>query len=249
MSKLNKKVAIVTGGNSGIGYSTAKRFAEEGAQVILTGRRQEAVEQAAKEIGHGAVGIVADATKADDTERLLNDVEKQFGKIDVLFLNAGVAPMGPFEQFTEAEYDRVFHTNVKAPFFTIQKALPKLAEGSSVIINASVAAFKGLPGAAAYSATKAAVRSLVRTLSTELSERKIRVNAISPGPIETPLWSKTGLPEDATSEFGDNIGQVTPLGRFGTADEMAAAVTFLASDDASYVTGSDLQADGGFAQI
>lgn len=249
MSKLNNKIAVVTGGNSGIGFASAKRFADEGATVVITGRRKEAVEQAAAELGDNVIGIVADATVADDTDRLLHELKERFGHIDVLFLNAGVAPMGPFEAFTEEDYDRVFHTNVKSPFFTIQKALPILADGASVIVNASVVSSKGLPGAAAYSATKAAVRSLVRTLAAELAPRGIRVNAISPGPIETPLWSKTGLPEDATSEFGENIGQLTPLGRFGTADEMASAASFLASSDASYVTGSDLQADGGFAQV
>ncbi len=249
MSKLENKVAVVTGGNSGIGLASAKRFAADGAQVVITGRREEAVDEAVREIGGNAVGIVADATVADDTDRLLREVRERFGRIDVLFLNAGVAPMGPFETFREEDYDHVFDTNVKAPFFTVQKALPLLSTGASVLINASAVSSKGLPGAAAYSATKAAVRSLVRTWAAELAPRGIRVNAISPGPIETPLWAKTGLPEELTSEFGENIGQLTPLGRFGRADEMASAAAFLASDDASYVTGADLQADGGFAQV
>ncbi len=249
MGRLQGKVAVITGANSGIGRAAAERFIEEGATVVLTGRRPDAVAEAAEALGPQAHGIVADASKLGDIDRLLAEVGETYGRIDVLFLNAGVAPFGPIDGFSEADFDRVFETNVKGPYFTIQRALPLLKEGSSVLVNASVAGVKGLPGTSAYSATKAAVRSLVRGLAAELGPRGIRVNALSPGAIETPIWSKTGLAEEQTSEFGASISQTVPLGRFGSAQEMASVAVFLSSDDASYVTGGDLQADGGFAQV
>lgn len=247
MSMLQDKVVVVTGGNSGIGYASAERMAAEGAKVVITGRRKDAVEEAAAKLGNGAIGFVADASDIEASRRVLDEVGSRFNRIDVLFLNAGIAPLGPFDSFTEEDFDRVFDTNVKGPFFTVQHALPMLHKGSSVIINASIAAGKGLAGYAAYSATKAAVRSLVRTLAAELSP--IRANAVSPGPIATPLLGKSGMSEETIAEAGESVQDSTPLGRFGQPEEIAAVVAFLASDDASYVTGADFHADGGFAQI
>jgi len=247
MGKLENKVVVVTGGNSGIGFAAAKRFAEEGATVVVTGRRADAVDDAAKQIG--GIGIVGDAAKLEDIDAMVHELKERFGTIDHVFLNAGVAPMGPFETFSESDFDRVFGINVKGVFFGVQKLLPIMKPHGSITVNASVVSGKGMPGAEAYSATKAAVRSLVRSFAAGLSQKGLRINAISPGPIETPLWAKTGLPESAVSEFGENVGGAVPLGRFGKAEEIAAAAAFLASDDASYVNGADFQVDGGFAQI
>ena len=249
MSKLNNKVAVVTGGSSGIGLATAQRFITDGAQVVITGRNQEALDAAVAELGDRATGIHGDVANLDDLDRLFAQVREQFGRVDVLFANAGIAPFVPFEAVTEEHFDRLFNINVRGLFFTVQKALPLLSEGASVILNASVVAQSGLPNTSIYSATKAAVRSLGRTLAAELSPRGIRVNVVSPGLIETPLVGKLGLSQDEIDAFAEQVVQQTPLGRPGKPEEIAATVAFLASDDASYFAGADLVADGGMIQV
>ena len=248
MSK-NKKVAIVTGGSSGIGLATAKRLIADGAHVVITGRNQKALDSAVTELGDRATGIRGDVANLEDLDRLYAQVKKQFGHLDVLFANAGIAPFVPIEAVTEEHFDALFNVNVRGLFFTVQKALPLLSEGASIILNASVLAQSGLPGTSVYSATKAAVRSLGRTLAAELSPRGIRVNVVSPGIIETPLLGKLGLSQDEVEAFGKQILQQTPLGRPGKAEEIAATVAFLASDDAGYFTGAELVADGGLNQV
>ena len=249
MSEFNNKVAVVTGGSSGIGLATARRFIADGAQVVITGRNQEALDAAVAELGERATGIRGDVANLEDLDRLFAQVEEQLGRVDVLFANAGIAPFLPSEAVTEEHFDSLFNVNVRGLFFTVQKALPLLSEGASVILNASVVAQSGLPNTSVYSATKAAVRSLGRTLAAEFSPRGIRVNVVSPGLIETPFWGKVGLSQDQIDAFGEQVVQQTPLGRPGKAKEIAATVAFLASDDASYFTGADLVADGGLIQI
>ena len=249
MSKLQNKIAVITGGSTGIGLATAQRFIEEGAQVVITGRNQEALELAVAELGDRATGIRGDVANLDDLDHLFAQVQQQFGRIDVLFANAGIAPFVPIEAVTEEHFDGLFNINVRGLFFTVQKALPLLSEGASVILNASVVAQSGLRNTSVYSATKAAVRSLGRTLAAELSPRGIRVNVVSPGLIQTPLVDKLGLSKDELKAFGAQIVQQTPLGRPGRPEEIAATAAFLASDDASYFTGADLVADGGMIQV
>lgn len=249
MSKLNNKVAVVTGGNSGIGLATAKRFAAEGAKVIITGRRKEAVEDAVTEIGSGAEGIVADAASLQDTDRMIKQIQKDHGRIDVLVVNAGIMPFGNLAQTDEATYDRIMDVNAKGVFFTLQKAMPLLNKGASVILNASVAHKAGFAGATAYAASKAAVRSIGQSAAAELGPQGIRVNILSPGPIETPLATKTGMPQEALEAVVGQMTATIPLGRFGAAEEMANVALFLASDESSYINGSDIQADGGWTQV
>ena len=249
MRKLNDKVAVITGGNSGIGLATARRFIADGAQVVIAGRSQEALDAAVGELGDRATGIRSDVTNIEDFDRLFAQIQAQFGRVDVLFANAGIAPLLPIEAVTEEHFDHLFNTNVRGLFFTIQKALPLLSEGASVILNASVVAQSGLPNTSIYSATKAAVRSLGRTLAAELAPRGIRVNVVSPGLIETPFWGKVGLSKEEVDAFGAQVIQQTPLGRPGKPEEIAATVAFLASGDASYFTGADLVADGGMIQV
>jgi len=249
MSKLQNKIAVITGGSTGIGLATAERFIEEGAQVVITGRNQKALDAAVNELGDRATGIHGDVANLEDLDRLFAHIQKQFGRVDVLFANAGIAPFVPFEAVTEEHFDHLFSINVRGLFFTVQKALPLLSEGASVILNASVVAQSGLANTSVYSATKAAVRSLGRTLAAELSPRGIRVNVVSPGLIETPLVGKLGLSKDELEAFGGKIVQQTPLGRIGKPKEIAATAAFLASDDASYFTGADLVADGGMIQV
>ncbi len=249
MSRLHNKVAVVTGGSSGIGLATARRFIADGAQVVVTGRNQEALDAAVAELGDRATAIRGDVANLEDLDRLFAQVREQFGRVDVLFANAGIAPFVPSEAVTEEHFDRLFNINVRGLFFTVQKALPLLSEGASVILNASVVAQSGLPNTSIYSATKAAVRSLGRTLAAELSPRGIRVNVVSPGLIETPFWGKVGLSQDEVDAFGEQVVGQTPLGRPGKPEEIAATVAFLASDDASYFTGADLVADGGMIQV
>jgi NAD(P)-dependent dehydrogenase (short-subunit alcohol dehydrogenase family) len=249
-SRLANKTALITGGNSGIGFATAQRFLEEGARVIITGRNAAALDAAVKQLGSDRVSAIkADAASLTETQATYDQVKAQFGSIDILFLNAGVAPVAGIEQTTEEVFDNLFDINVKGVFFGVQKALPLLKEGSSVIINSSTVNAKGMPGFVAYAATKAAVRNFARGMSAELAPKGIRVNCVSPGPIGTPLWSKTGLTAEQTQHAGGEIVGKVPAGRFGTEREIADAVVFLASDESKYVVGADLYVDGGMGQV
>lgn len=248
-NRLEGKVAIITGGNSGIGLATAKLYAQEGAKVVITGRNQDALDSAVSEIGESAYAIKGDVSKLSDLDSLYKEVAERYGKIDILFANAGIAQMAPFNQVTEDFYDNHFDINVKGLFFTVQKALPIMNDGGSIILNASVVSTKGFGNFSVYSATKAAVRSFARCWATDLAEQQIRVNAISPGPIETPIYGKLGLPEEQVQELGAAFALQVPLKRFGQASEIASTALFLASDDSSYVNGIELPVDGGLAQI
>lgn len=249
MTKLDNKIAVITGGSSGIGLATAKRFITDGAEVVITGRNEQSLDNAVTELGHRATGIHGDVSILEDLDRLFDHLSDRQGRIDVLFANAGIAPLLPVEAVTEEHFDTIFNTDVRGLFFTVQKALPLLSEGASVILNASVVAQSGLPNTSIYSATKAAVRSLGRTLASELSPRGIRVNVVSSGLIETPFWDKVGLSKEAVEAFGAQVVQQTPLNRPGKPEEIAATVAFLASDDSSFFTGSDLVADGGMIHV
>ncbi len=249
MRRLEGKVAVVTGGNSGIGLASAKRFQEEGARVAIAGRDPNTLAEAARNLGNGVVAVRADVAKLGDIDRLFAEVSKKLGKIDVLFVNAGVAKFAPLADTTESLYDENFDINTKGAYFTIQKALPFLNDGASIILNASVADQTGSPNTSAYSATKAALRSIARTAAAELVDRGIRVNVVAPGPIETPIFKRTGLPQEAVDEFAKTIVAKVPMKRFGKAEEVAGAVAFLASSDASYITGVEINVDGGIGQI
>lgn len=249
MKKLSGKVALVTGGNSGMGLETAKLFAEQGAKIIIAGRRQEELDRAVKYIGGDVLAIKTDVSKISDINNMYDVIKKTHKKIDIIFANAGLGAFVPFDQVSEEQFDHEFNVNVKGLFFTVQKALPILNDNASIILNASVAASKGIEAFSVYSATKAAVRSLARTLTSDLKSRKIRVNAISPGPIDTPIYDKLGLTKEQTEGFKHNMGSTVPLGRMGTSKEIASTVLFLASDDSSYITGIELTVDGGMAQV
>ena len=245
--KLADKVTVITGGSSGIGLAIAKRYQGEGAKVVVFGRNADTLSAAAAELGDNALAVEGDVTKTADLKRLYADTEKRFGKIDVLVANAGVARMGPLEQMDEATFDLVSDINFKGAYFTVQTSLPYLADSASVMITSSAGAYKAVPGMAAYAATKAAVRSLVRTFAAELAPRGVRVNALTPGAIETPIFGTLGLPEEQLNGMVQQFLSQIPLGRIGNADEMAKVAVFLGSDDSSYVTGADLVADGGFS--
>jgi len=247
--KLEGKVAVITGGNSGIGLATARRFAAEGAKVVITGRRQPELDAAVKEIGGDAIGVRGDVSNLADLDRLYAAVKEKHARVDVLFANAGAAEFAPLGQITEEHFDKIFNSNVKGLLFTVQKALPLMPDGGAVILNASIVSSKGMENFSVYSATKAAVRSFARTWTVDLKARKIRVNAISPGPSETPAIDALGGTPEKTSDFKAGMIAGVPLGRMGQPDEIAKAAVFLASDDASYVTGIELFVDGGMAQI
>jgi len=249
MKRLEGKVAVVTGGNSGIGLATAIRFQEEGAKVAILGRSRKTLDEAVKTIGNGVVAVQGDVSNFADVDKLYAEVAKKLGKIDVLFVNAGVAKFVPFAETSESIYDEQFDINIKGAYFTIQKALPLLNDGASIILNTSVVNQKGTAGASAYAATKAALRSLARTTAGELAGRGIRVNAVAPGPIVTPIFGRTGLPKEAMDEFAKEITAQVPMKRFGQPEEVAGAVAFLASQDASYITGVEINVDGGLGQI
>jgi NAD(P)-dependent dehydrogenase (short-subunit alcohol dehydrogenase family) len=249
MKRLEGKVAVVTGGNSGIGLATARRFAEEGAHVFITGRRQAELDAAVKQIGRQATGVQGDVAKLTDLDRLYAAVKQQQGRIDILFANAGGGALAPLGAITEEHFDKTFGVNVKGLLFTVQKALPLFRDGGSIILNASITASKGMEAFSVYSATKAAVRSFARCWTVDLKNRRIRVNAISPGPIDTPGYKNLGLTEEQMEEFKKNVVTTVPMGRMGDPDEIAKAALFLASDDSSYVTGVELFVDGGMAQI
>ena len=249
MKKLEGKVVLITGGNSGIGLASAKEFAREGALVVITGRRQDALDDALKEIGSGAVGIQGDVSILSDLDRLYKELAERFGKINVLFANAGVIELAPFEAVTEDQFDRQFNINVRGLFFSVQKALPLMDDGSSIILTSSIAHLKALDGHNVYAATKAAIRSFARSWTADLKQRKIRVNCLSPGPVDTPIIEKMGISPEKFAEFDKAIATLIPLGRLAQASELAAAALFLASADSSFVTGIDLCVDGGMAQI
>ena len=247
--KLAGKVALVTGGNSGIGLATAKRFAAEGARVFVTGRRRNELDAAPAEIGHDAVGVPGDVSNLADLDRLYDVIRERAGRLDVLFANAGGGEFAPLGQITEAHFDKWFGINVKGLLFTVQKALPLMPDGASIVLNASIVSIKGTAAFSVYSATKAAVRSFARTWTVDLKDRRIRVNAVSPGPIDTLGIDGLGKTEDERRGIKAGLVAGVPLGRLGHPDEIAKAVVFLASDDASYVTGVELSVDGGVAQI
>ena len=249
MAKLTGKVAVVTGGNSGIGLATAKRFREEGAKVVISGRDQKTLDEAVKTIGGDVIAVRGDVSKLGDLDKLYKTVAEKFGKIDVLFANAGIAKFAPVTDSTEAQFDEQFDVNVKGVYFTIQKALPLLNDGASIIINSSVANETGTAGASVYSATKAAVRSFARTLTTELIGRGIRINVVSPGPITTPIFGRTGLPQEAIEGFARDVVAKVPMKRFGRPEEVADTVLFLANPESSYITGIDINVDGGMGQV
>jgi NAD(P)-dependent dehydrogenase (short-subunit alcohol dehydrogenase family) len=250
MLKLERKVAVITGGTSGIGLATAQRFVAEGAYVFVTGRRQPELDEAVKLIGRNVTGVRGDIANLADLDRLYATVKREKGQIDVLFANAGTGAFAPLGAITEEHYDGIFDVNVKGTLFTVQKALPLLRDGASVILNASIVGSKGAPAFSVYSATKAALRSFARTWSVDLKDRRIRVNAVSPGTIPTPGYTNAlGMNGAQIDQFVTGSTANIPLGRPGTPDEIAKAVLFLASDDSSYVTGIELFVDGGLAQI
>jgi NAD(P)-dependent dehydrogenase (short-subunit alcohol dehydrogenase family) len=240
--KLHGKVAVITGGTSGIGLATAKLFVKEGAYVFITGRRQKELDEAVKAIGSNATGVQGDVARLADLDRLYEAVKTK-GRIDIVFANAGVAEFAPLGKITEEHFDKLFGTNVKGTLFTVQKALPLMNDGGSIILNGSVASVKGTPAFGVYGATKAALRSFVRTWTSDLKDRHIRSNVVSPGPTDTPIVD--GQPEDAVARIVSTI----PMGRMGDPDEIAKAVLFLASDDSSFVTGIELFVDGGRGQV
>jgi len=247
--KLEGKIALITGGNSGIGLATARRFAEEGAYVFITGRRQAELDAAVKLIGPNAFGVQGDVSKLADLDRLYTTIKQKKGRIDVLFANAGSGEFGRLGEITEAHYDTWFGTNVKGMLFTVQKALPLMPNGASIILTSSIVATKGFENFSVYSATKAAVRSFARTWTSDLKARKIRVNALSPGPIATPGIEQLTGSKEGIAQWEASMSAAVPLGRVGEPDEIAKAAVFLASDDSSFVTGIELFVDGGMAQI
>ena len=249
MGKLEGKIALITGGNGGIGLATAKQFVNEGAYVFITGRREQELAAAVKEIGRNVTGVQGDVATLGDLDRLFAQIKREKGKLDIVFANAGVAKYAPLGSITEELYDSIFDINVKGLLFTVQKALPLLPDGASVILNASIVASKGFSSNSVYSATKAAVRSFARTWTTDLKDRQIRVNAVSPGSTDTPGLSDLLASSEVGEQRKKMIANTVPLGRFGAPDEIAKAVVFLASDDASYITGTELFVDGGIAQV
>lgn len=249
MKKLENKVALITGGNSGIGLATAKLFKDQGAKVIITARSKQTFEGTQKEYGHFFDVVQTDISKNDELDRLYNHIKSKYGSLDVLFANAGVALFTPTTEVDEPFFDNQFNTNVKGLFFTVAKALPLLNKGSSVVLNASVVASKGMAGASVYAATKAAVRSFARTWTAEIPVENARFNVLSPGPIDTPIYGKLGMPADQLGAFAEQIKATLPAKRFGSSEEMAKVALFLASSDSSFICGAEIFADGGFGQV
>jgi len=243
------KVAVVTGGNSGIGLGVAKAYAREGAQVAITGRNNKTLEAAAKEIGEGTLAVRSDAGKVADLEAAMKQIQERYGRIDALFVNAGVAKFVPFEQVTEAFFDETVAINMRGVFFTVQKALPLMPRGSAVVLNASINAHLGMPGTTVYGATKAAVINMAKTLSGDLLEKGVRVNAISPGPITSALLDRDAISHEKLKETKDWIQTQVPMKRFGTPEEIAAAVLYLTSPESAFVIGTELIVDGGMATL
>jgi len=251
MKRLANKTAVITGGNSGIGLATAKDFITEGAEVIITGRNRESLNAALKELGDHAQGIVLDVSNPEDIASFGEKLKVLTSQVNILFVNAGIAKFAPIDSATVAHFDEQFNTNVKGAYFTIQQVLPLMPENSSIVLNTSINAHVGMANASVYSATKAAVVTLVRTLSAELLPRKIRVNAVSPGPVSTPLHSaeKFGVTAEQIQQIGEGIARQIPLGRFGRPEEIARVVTFFASDDSSFILGAELIVDGGMSTL
>lgn len=249
MNKLKNKTAVITGGNSGIGLATAKEFIAQGAIVIITGRDKVSLDNALTELGPNAHGIISDTSSIADIHQLRSKITALAPSIDVLFINAGAAKFAPIEAVDENHFDELFNTNIKGAYFTIQQLLPIINDGSSIILNTSINAHIGMANVSVYSATKAALLTLAKTLSAELLPRKIRVNAISPGPVSTPIFGKTGLDNEQLEQATNHIKSQIPIGRFGSPDEIAKVASFFASDDSSFVLGAELIADGGMATL
>jgi NAD(P)-dependent dehydrogenase (short-subunit alcohol dehydrogenase family) len=249
MGKLDGKIALVTGGNGGIGLATAQQFVTEGAYVFITGRREAELAAAVKQIGRNVTGVRGDVSNLGDLDRLFAQIKREKGKLDIVFANAGVAKYAPLDKITTEFFDSIFDINVKGVLFTVQKALPLLTDGGSIILNASIVASKGFKANSVYSASKAAVRSFARTLTMDLKDRGVRVNAVSPGPIDTPGLSELLASSETGQQRAKIISTTVPLGRLGTPSEVAKAVVFLASDDSSFITGTELFVDGGLAQV
>lgn len=243
MSNLNGKVAVVTGGNSGIGYATAQKLKNDGAKVVITGRSNERVQRAAEELG--VKGIVADVSNVKAIEQLVSEVGNDFGKVDILFVNAGIFQPAPVGQISEEMFDHQIGINFKGAVFTTEKFLPILNDGASIINLSSVNAYTGMPNTAVYAASKAALNSYTRTAATELAPRKIRVNAVNPGPVQTPIFGKTGMEEEQLNGFAVAMQNRVPLKRFGQPEDVANLVSFLASDEAAFITGGEYNVDGG----
>lgn len=248
--KLSGKIALVTGGSSGLGLATAKRFVAEGAKVVITGRRAAELDAAVAELGGGATGVCGDISVQADLDRLYETIRRTHGRLDVLFANAGMGSFVPLGEITEAQFDKCFGINVRGTLFTVQKALPLMASGGSIVLNGSMVSVQGIPGFTVYAATKAALRSFARTWAVDLRGKNLRVNVINPGTIVTPAYkTELGMTDEQIEQFAAQAAAATPLGRTGTPDEVAKAVLFLASDDSSYMTGAELFVDGGAAQI
>jgi NAD(P)-dependent dehydrogenase (short-subunit alcohol dehydrogenase family) len=249
MGKLEGKVAVITGGNSGIGLATAKEFKEQGARVVITGRDQKTLDEAVREIGSDVLAVRSDASSLTDIDKLFAAVKEKFGNIDVLFVNAGIGKFVPVADVTEELFDSIMDINFKGAYFTIQKALPFLNDNASIVLNTSINAHIGMPNSSVYAASKAALITLARTLSAELVGRGIRVNAVSPGPIATPILNRLGLPPEALEETKNSLKDQIPMKRFGRPEEIAKTVLFLASSDSSFLLGTEITADGGMSQL
>ena len=249
MSKLSNKVAVITGANSGIGLATAKLFLEHGAKVVISGRRADALAEATKGLKGDFITVVADVSKDEDNKKLIETSVATYGKIDILFLNAGIAPPTPTTDISAEHYHHIFDINVKGPILAVKEALPHINNGGTILFTNSIVHQKGFEGLAVYSASKGALRAYARVLTAEVKDRGIRVNSIAPGPIATPIYDKMGLPAEVVEEMGKGFAAANPLGRFGTSEEVANTALFLASDDASYINGIEIEVDGGMSQI